>query len=84
MKRIKHLQLVGKESRRNRFIRIIKEKDRTTEMKEGRTIDMKEDRITRMTEDLITDSKGDQTEIDKTKNPIPKRSNAMVVKDMVI
>ena len=53
-------------------------------MKEGRITDMKEDRTTEMTEDLIIDSTKDQTEEDKTQNPIPKKSNAMVAKDMVI
>ena len=43
---------------------------------------MKEDQITGMTEDLITGSK-DQTEEDKTEDPILKGSNALVAKDMV-
>ena len=84
MKKIKRLQLVGKESRRSRFIRRIKEKDRTREMKEGRTTDMKEDRTTRMIEDLTTGSTEDLTEEDKTENLIPKKSDAMVAKDMVM
>ena len=53
MKGIKLLQLVGKESRRGPFLKGIKEKDQTTEMKEGQ--------ITGMTKDLITGSKEDQT-----------------------
>ena len=72
MKRIKLLQLVGKESIRSLFIRRIKEKDRTTKMKEDRTTEMKENRTTRMTEDLITDLKEDQTKVDKTEDPILK------------
>ena len=84
VKKIKRLQLVGKESRRSSFIKRIMEKDRTIEMKEGRTIDMKEDRATGMIKDLTTGSIEDQTEEDKTKNLIPKKSDAMVAKDMVI
>ena len=79
VKKIKRLQLVGKENRRSSFIKRIMEKDRTTEMKEGRITIMKEDRTTGMIEDLITDSTENETE-----NPIPKKSNAMVAKDMVI
>ena len=45
-------------------------------MMEDRTIDTKEDRTTGMIEDL--------TEEDKTENLIPKKSDAMVAKDMVI
>ena len=67
MKRITLLQLVGKESRRDIFLRRIKEKDQTTGM----------------TEDLITGSKEGQTEEDKTKDLILKGSNALVAKDMV-
>ena len=84
MKKIKRLQLVGKESRRSRFIRRIKEKDRTTGMKEGRTTDMKEDRTTGMTKYLTTGSIEDLTEEDKTENLIPNKSDVMVAKDMVI
>ena len=58
VKRIKLLQLVGKESRRSLFIIRIKEKNLTTEMKE--------DQITCMIKDLITGSKEDQTKEDKT------------------
>ena len=76
MKRITLLQLVGKESRRDIFLRRIKEKDLTTEMKE--------DQIIGMTKDLITGSKEDQTKVDKIENPILKGSNALVAKDMVI
>lgn len=54
VKRIKLLHLVGKEIRRYLFLKVIKEKDQTTEMKE--------DRIIGMIEDLITSSKEDQTE----------------------
>ena len=53
-------------------------------MMEDRTIDTKEDRTTKMTEDLTTGSTEDLTEEDKTKNLIPKKSDAMVAKDMVI
>ena len=51
MKRIKLLQLVGKESRRGLFLRGIKEKNQTIEMEEGQ--------ITCMIEDLIIGSKED-------------------------
>ena len=37
-----------------------------------------------MTKDLTTGSIEDLTEEDKTENLMPKKSNAMVVKDMVI
>ena len=84
MKKTKHLQLIGKERRRGSFIRRTMEIDRTTEAMEDRTTEVKEDRTTGVTEDLIIGSKGDQIEIDKTENSIPKRSNAMVAKDMVI
>ena len=67
MKRIKLLQLLGKENRRSLFIRRIKEKDLTTEMKE----------------DQITGSKENQIEEDKTEDLILKGSNALVVKDTV-
>ena len=83
MKRIKHLQLVGKE-RRSSFIRRIMEIDRTIEMMEDRTTYTKEDRTTGMTEDLTTSSIEDLIEEDKTEDLIPKKSDAMVAKDMVI
>ena len=51
---------------------------------EDRTIDTKEDRIAGMTEDLTTGSIEDLTEEYKTENLFLKKSNAMVVKDMVI
>ena len=60
------------------------EKDRTTEMMEDRTTDTKEDRTTGMTEDLTIGSIEDLTEEDKTKDLILKKSDALVVKDMVI
>ena len=84
VKKTKHLQLVGKERRRDSFIRRTMEIDQTTEMMEDRTTDTKEDRTTGMTEDLTTGSIEDLTEEDKTENLIPKKSDAMVAKDMVI
>ena len=75
VKRIKLLQLIGKESRRGFFLRGIKEKDQTTEMEE--------DQIRGMTEGLITGSKEDQTREDKTEALILKGSNALVAKDLV-
>ena len=45
---------------------------------------MKEDRTTRMTVDLTTSSIEDLIEEDKTKDLMLKKSDAMVVKDMVI
>ena len=84
VKRIKLLQLVGKGSRRCLFLKGIKEKDQTTEMKEDRTNKMKEDRTTRMTEDLTTGLIEDLTEEDKTKNLMLKKSDALVAKVMVI
>ena len=56
VKRIKLLQLIGKESRRGLFLKGIKEKDQTTKMKEGQ--------ITSMTEDLMIGSKEGQTKED--------------------
>ena len=85
VKKIKHLQLVGKERRRSSFIRRIMEIDRTTEVMEDRTTDMKEDQTTRMTEDLMTKgSIEDLTEEDMTEDPILKTSDALVAKDMDI
>ena len=84
MKKTKHLQLIGKERRRSSFIRRIMEIDRTTEMMEDQTTDTKEDRTTGMTEDLTTGSIEDLIEEDKIENLIPKKSDAMVAKDMVI
>ena len=49
VKRIKLLQLIGRESRRGLLLKGIKEKDQT--------IKMKEVQITGMTEDMITGSK---------------------------
>ena len=80
MTKTKHLQLVGKERRRDSFIRRIMETDRTTELMEDRTTDTKEDRTTGMTEDSIEDL----IEEDKTKDLILKTSDALVVKDMDI
>ena len=45
MKRIKLLQLVGKESRRGLFLRRIKEKDQTIEREEDQIIGKTEDQI---------------------------------------
>ena len=84
MKKTKHLQLVGKERRRGSFIRRIMEIDRTTEMMEDQTTDMKEDRTTVITEDLTIGSIEDLTEEDKTKDLMLKKSDALVVKVMVI
>lgn len=77
MKRIKLLQLVGKESRRGPFLKGIREKDQTTEMKEGQ--------ITGMTEDLITGSKEDQTRANKTEGQSLnlQGSNVLVARDLV-
>lgn len=75
MKRIKLLQLIGKESRRGLFLRGIKEKYQTTEMKEGQIICM--------TEDLMIGSKEGQTKEDKKEDLILKGSNALVAKDLV-
>ena len=84
MKKIKCLQLTGKERRRSSFIRRIMEKDRTVEMIEDRTTDTKEDQTTGMTKDLTIGSTEDQTNEDKKKDLTPKKSNVMVAKDMVI
>ena len=51
---------------------------------EDRTTDTKEDRTTEMTEDLTTSLIEDLTEEDKIEDLILKKSDAMVVKDMVI
>ena len=77
MKRIKLLQLVGKESRRGIFLKGIKEEDQTTEMKEGQIIGR--------TEDLMIGSKESQTKEDKTEDQIInlQGSNVLVVRDMV-
>ena len=58
--------------------------DRTTEMMEDRTTNTKEDRTIGMTEDLTTGSIEDLTEEDKTEDLMLKKSNALVVKVMVI
>ena len=73
MKRIKLLQLVGKESRRGLFLKGIREKDQTTEMQEGQ--------ITSMIEYL----KEDQTREDKIEGQSlnPQGSNVLVSRDMV-
>ena len=75
VKRIKLLQLVGKEIKRGIFLKGIKEKDQTTEMEE--------DQIIGMTEYLMIGSKEGQTKEDKTEDQILKGFNALVAKDLV-
>ena len=77
VKRIKPMQLVGKESKRGIFLRGIKEKDQTTKMKE--------DQITGMNKDPITNTREGQTKEDKIEDEILnlQGSNVLVVMDMV-
>ena len=77
MKRIKLLQLVGKGRRGGFFLKGIKEKDQTTEMKE--------DQISGMTKDPITDTREGQIKEKKIEDQIQNLQgfNVLVEMDMV-
>ena len=77
MNRIKPLKLVGKERRKGIFLKGIKDKYQTTEMKENQ--------VTSMTEDLMMGLKEGQTKENKTKDRILnlQGSNVLVARDMV-